>query len=128
MRSINFDFYQVKEDIEEQIKQFWIDYDKDGDIEEVIEEFKHYYGNDDNSVYYYDIGDAWDWLNDSYREGSVWVIERLTDDYGFDAEYTMDILKKMSKDNQYYLQQLIYLMVNDFDYEKDYDEIDIDDL
>ena len=67
-------------------------------------------------------------MNDSYREGSAWIIERLTDDYGFDAEYTMDILKKMSKDNQYYLQQLIYFMVNDFDCEKDYDEIDIDDL
>ena len=120
-------FYQVQEEIEEQIKQFWIDYDKDGDIEEVIEEFKHYYGNDENSVYHYDV--AWDWLEDSYREGSVWVIERLTDDYGFDAEYTMDILKKMSKDNRYYLKQLIYFMVSDFDCEKDYDdEIDIDDL
>jgi len=121
------DFYQVQEVIEEQIKQFWIDWeDKDGDIEEVIEEFKHYYGNDEKSVYYYDV--SWDWLNGSYREGSVWVIERLTDDYGFDAEYTMDLLKKMSKDNHYYLQQLIYFMVSDFDCEKDYDEIDIDDL
>ena len=41
----------------------------------------------------------------------------------------MDILKKMSKDNRYYLKQLIYFMVSDFDCEKDYDdEIDIDDL
>ena len=120
------DFYQVQEEIEEQIKQLWIDYDKDGNIEEVIEEFKHYYGNHENSVYYYDVD--CDLLNDSYREGSAWIIERLTDDYGFDAEYTMDILKKMSKDNQYYLQQLIYFLVNDFDCEKDYDEIDIDDL
>ena len=119
------DFYQVQEVIEEQIKQLWIDYDKDGDIEEVIEEFKYYYGNHDNSVYYYDVD--WDLLNDSYREGSSWIIER-TNDLGTDAEYTMDILKKMSKDNQYYLQQLIYFMMSDFDCEKDYDEIDIDDL
>ena len=120
------DFYQVQEEIEEQIKQLWIDYDKDGDIEEVIEEFKHYYGNHENSVYYYDVD--CDLLNDSYREGSSWVIER-TNDFGTDAEYTMELLKKMSKDNQYYLQQLIYFIMSDFDCEKDYDdEIDIDDL
>jgi len=41
-------------EIRNQIIQLWMDYDKDGNMDEIIEEFKFYYGNHDNSIYYYD--------------------------------------------------------------------------
>ena len=48
------DIEVLKNKIKNQIIQLWKDYDKDGDMEEVIDEFKLFYGNHDNSLIYYD--------------------------------------------------------------------------
>ena len=112
------DFTQIQEDIQEQIKLLWNAYDKKGfyeDAEKVIEDFKHLYGYDENSIHYYDID--WELLNDSYREGSVWVISKVLNAYGGNIDYVTDLLTKMSKDNHYYLQQIIYWNIQDIDIE-----------
>ena len=48
------DIEVLKNEIKNQIILLWKDYDKDGNMKDIIEEFKHYYGNHDNSIYYYD--------------------------------------------------------------------------
>jgi hypothetical protein len=52
----NYDFMMTTtyNEIKNQIIQLWMDYDKDGNMEDIIQEFKHYYGNDHNSIHYYD--------------------------------------------------------------------------
>lgn len=52
----NYDFMMTAtyNDIQEQIIELWSNYDKDGDMEDIIQEFKIFYGNHDNSIYYYD--------------------------------------------------------------------------
>jgi len=76
--------------------------------EQDLEEFFLEYTNSDNSIMYYDISD--EDLDNSYREGSLWIIERLVDEYGMDSEDIMKTLKKMSKDNKEYAIQLIYFI------------------
>lgn len=52
----NYDFMMTTtyNEIKNQIVQLWMDYDKDGVMEDIIEEFKYFYGNHDNSLCYYD--------------------------------------------------------------------------
>ena len=77
---------------------------KDGDD---LDEFFLYYTNHENCIIYYDISD--EELDDSYREGSVWILERLTI-YGTDCDDIIDTLKKMSEDNDEYKRKLIYFI------------------
>ena len=51
----NYDFMMTTtyNEIKNQIIQLWMDYDKDGVMDEIIDEFKFYYGNHENSIYYY---------------------------------------------------------------------------
>ena len=107
------DFIQFKEDIEKQIKALWSAYDKNGYMVDIIYDFKHYYGNHENSINHYNID--YDLLNGSYREGSVWVLERLTKASVYDKYDTIYFLKDMSKDNKIYLQQLISIIMRDID-------------
>ncbi len=78
---------------------------KDGDD---LEEFFLEYTNHERSLECYKIND--EELNDSYREGSVWILNKLQDEYGFDAEYILKTLKNMSEDNREYAKQLIYFV------------------
>ena len=78
---------------------------KDGDD---LEEFFLEYTNSHNSIMYYNIDD--DDLDDSYREGSVWILERLNDDFGVDCDCIVDTLKKMSEDSEEYKKHLIFFI------------------
>ena len=52
----DYDFMMTNtfNNIRNQIIELWHDYDKDGNMEEIIEEFKMFYGNHENAIYYYD--------------------------------------------------------------------------
>jgi hypothetical protein len=78
---------------------------KDGDD---LEEFFYFYTNHTNSIMYYNIDE--DDLDNSYREGSVWIMERLNDDYGVNCDDIVDTLNKISNDNEEYKRQLIYFI------------------
>jgi hypothetical protein len=78
---------------------------KDGDD---LEEFFLFYTNHTNSIMYYNIDE--DDLDNSYREGSVWILERLNDDYGVNCDDIVDTLNKISNDNEEYKRQLIYFI------------------
>jgi hypothetical protein len=81
-------------------------YDFEKDEEFLLEKFFLEYTNSDDSLEYYAISD--DDLNDSYREGSAWVIKKMNDEYGLDADDISKTLTKMSEDNRVYAKQLIY--------------------
>jgi len=102
--------------IKNQIIQLWMDYDKDGDMEDIIEEFKHYYGNHDNSIYYYDfdidlnIGNTA--LTTNAMDCQRFIIARM-EDAGYDmlvsdmlSIATMEGLKK----------HLLYWIMEDIDF------------
>ena len=72
-----------------------------------LEPFFLEYTNSDYSLEYYKIND--EELNDSYREGSLWILEKLTE-YSVDCDDIIDTLKKMSQDNREYAKQLIYFI------------------
>lgn len=99
-------FASIKNQIENHLKDWKEENDwKDGDD---LEEFFLEYTNSHNSMMYYNISD--DDLNDSYREGSVWILEQLNDDYGVDCDCIVDTLKKMSEDIEEYKKHLVYFI------------------
>lgn len=86
------------------------DDDCDDDYEEGeqdLEPFFLEYTNSHNSIMYYNIDD--DDLDNSYREGSVWIMEQLNE-WGVDCDYMIDIFKKISNDNEEYKRHLIYFI------------------
>jgi len=87
-----------------QIEEKWDDYEKDGNIEEVMEEFEYYYGNHENSIYEYDYYeyDAFDILK---AQG---FIMEMCEEYGLDMEMKDIInLRGLQK-------HLLYWIMNDF--------------
>ncbi len=81
-------------------------YDFEKDEEFLLEKFFLEYTNSDNSLEYYIISD--DDLNDSYREGSAWVLKQMNEEYGLGADYISKTLTQMSEDNIEYAKHLIY--------------------
>tara|TARA_R110002124_G_scaffold30_2_gene170 strand:+ start:108 stop:437 length:330 start_codon:yes stop_codon:yes gene_type:complete len=95
------------EEIENKIKELWNDNKED--MEGNIEEFKHYYGNDDDTIeYYYGIE-----IEDIF-ETQQYIIYKM-EDAGFDI--TIDTMKKMTTINGL-LQYLVYWIMEEIDFEE----------
>ena len=90
-----------------QIEERWNDEDKDDydDIESCIEEFKYYYGNHENSIYYYDFDTSFEVFD--VLKSQRFIIEKY-DEAGMDMDIEMmtklDGLQK----------QLVYWIMEDF--------------
>lgn len=80
---------------------------KDGDD---LEEFFYFYTNHTNSIMYYNIDE--DDLDNSYREGSVWIMEQLNE-WGMDCNAIIDTFKKISNNNEDYKRQLIFFIAHE---------------
>jgi hypothetical protein len=106
------DFTELYAYIETQIENLLKDWKEENDWKDGddLEEFFLYYTNHENSMMYYDISD--DELNDTYREGSVWILERLNE-WGADCNYIIDAFKKISNDNEEYEKQLVYFIAQE---------------
>ncbi|MCP5063305.1 MAG: hypothetical protein GY936_12680 [Ignavibacteriae bacterium] len=99
-------FASIKSQMEVLLKEWKEENEwKDGDE---LEPFFDEYTNMFDSLSYYDISD--EELNDSYREGSMWVLKKLDDEYGFDNDELMKTLEKMNDKNVEYARQLIYFV------------------
>jgi hypothetical protein len=96
--------------ITKQIAELWENYDKDGDMDKVIEEFKYFYGNHENSLMYYD-------FDISTRVETLlaqrFIIQKV-EDMGFDMD--MSALKRMTTANGLEAM-LLYWIMEDFDFE-----------
>ena len=96
-------------EIKNQIILLWKDYDKDGNMKDIIEEFKHYYGNHENSIYYYDF--------DISSLQSVLCAQRFVISKMEDAGYDMlvsDMLSIATTDGL--KRHLLYWMMEDIDF------------
>ena len=123
MSKYDFMMTTLYNDIKNQMIELWNDYDKDGNIEDIIEEFKYYYGNHENSIYYYDFD-----INTRVETllAQRFIIQKQ-EDMGLDMD--MSDLKRMTTANGLEALLLFWIM-EDIDFTTiDYDdEIDIDDL
>jgi len=88
-----------------QIEELWNDTDKDGDIEEVIEEFKTYYGNNELSIYFYDFNTEFNVFD--VLKSQRFILEKC-DDIGIDMEMK-DIINIEGLQ-----KQLVYWIMEDF--------------
>ena len=75
--------------------------------EEDFDEFFEFYCNHENSLTYYKIDDE-EMINESYREGSKWILKMMNDECGFSAKDIVETLEKISNDNEEYKKQLIF--------------------
>ena len=90
-----------------QIAELWNAYDKDDDMEKVIEEFKYFYGNHENSLLYFDFDVS---TRDETLLAQRFIIQK-TDDIGFDMD--MSALKRMTTVNGLNAM-LLYWIMEDF--------------
>jgi len=100
----------VFNEIKNQIVLLWKNYDKDGNMEDIIEEFKHYYGNHENSIYYYDF--------DPYlSQQSVMCCQRFIISKMEDAGYDMLVSDMLSIATMEGLKKhLLYWIMEDIDF------------
>ena len=108
----NYDFMMTTtyNEIKNQIIQLWIDYDKDGVMDEIIDEFKFYYGNHENSLMYYDFMRL---MNSS----SIMCVQRFIISKMEDAGYDMlvsDMLSIATIDGL--KRHLIYWIMDEIDF------------
>lgn len=110
----NYDFMMTSayNDIKNQIIQLWNDYDKDGQMDDIIDEFKNYYGNTDNCVYLYD------WDNTSskcvFYIAQRYVLQKMSD-AGFDM--TIDDMLKIATEIGL-KSHLVYWIMDEIDFEE----------
>jgi len=80
-------------------------YDYEKDKEYYMDDFMNEYTNNYFSYEYYEIDD--EMLNESYREGSSWIMDKMLADY--DNHFTIvKTMTQINKDNREYLKQLVY--------------------
>ena len=95
-------------DIKKEIIQFWNDYDKDLEWELAIEDFKHYYGNHENSIYYYDF---------EIEPHNVMDCQRFVISSREDAGFVLTVNDMMSITYMIGLErQLLYWIMEDIDF------------
>jgi len=106
MSHYDFMMTTMYNEIKNQIIQLWMDYDKDGNMEDIIEEFKYYYGNHHNSVYYYDFE-----IND------IMCVQRFIISKTEDAGYDMVVSDMLSIATTEGLKRhLLYWVMEDIDF------------
>lgn len=88
-----------------QIEENWNDEDRDGDD---IEEFKYYYGNHENSIYYYDFDTSFNVFD--VLKSQRFIIEKC-DDLGLEVDIA--IMQNMTKLDGLQ-KQLVYWIMEDF--------------
>ncbi len=100
------DIEVLKNEIKNKIIQLWKDYDKDGNMEDIIYEFKLYYGNHDNSLIYYD-----------FEIDNIMCVQRFVIAKTEEAEYDLlvsDMLSIATIDGL--KRHLLYWIMEDIDF------------
>ena len=98
--------------IAKQIAELWRDYDKDGDMDKVIDEFRYFYGNHENSLMYFD-------FHIKSRVETLFAqrfIIQKVEDTGCGMD--MSALKRMTTANGLEAMLLFWVM-EDFDFKKE---------
>jgi len=96
--------------IKDEIIQLWNDYDKDGNMEDIIDEFKHFYGNHHNSIYYYDF---------DISHNNIFLAQRYITKKMEDAGYDMQVSDMLSIATTEGLKRhLLYWIMEDIDFEE----------
>jgi len=109
LKSNMSDFTEVFASIKSQMEILLQEWKEENEDDEDLEEFFLFYTNHINSTIYYTISN--EELNDSYREGSMWVLKKLNDDEEcWGKAEILKIVEKMNEDNEYYARQLIYFI------------------
>ena len=108
----NYDFMMTTmyNEIKNQIIQLWMDYDKDGNMEDIIEEFKLFYGNHENSIYYYDF---------EIEPHNIMCVQRFVIAKTEEAEYDLLVCDMLNIATTEGLKRhLLYWIMEDIDFEE----------
>jgi hypothetical protein len=108
----NYDFMMTTtyNEIKNQIEELWNDYDKDGNMEEIIHEFKLFYGNHENSIYYYDF---------EIEPHNIMCVQRFVIAKTEEAEYDLLVCDMLNIATTEGLKRhLLYWIMEDIDFEE----------
>ena len=104
----NYDFMLTTtyNEIKNKIIQLWMDYDKVGTMDEIIDEFKLFYGNHENSLIYYD-----------FEIDDIMCVQRFVIAKTQEAEYDLLVCDMLSIATINGLKRhLIYWIMEDIDF------------
>ena len=99
--------------ITKQIGELWKIYDKDGNMDEMIDEFKYFYGNHENSLLYFDFENCPTRVETLLAQR--FIIQKVED---MECDMGMTALKQLTTANG--LEAMIlYWVMEDFDFNKE---------